>query len=467
MSAWILAAQLLTRSANLFPEPAASPEPGQVPSANARALTLDDSVRAAISNGTTVLKAEYAERYTGAQLLQAYGQFLPNLVASGTCNYTTGTTYSTLANPAYVVGSGPNAGYTITTDLNLFNGISDYASLTSALLKNEASRLSVFRAKQQIKLDVLQGYYQVVLDHWLEDIAKANLEVSHERERLFAAEVKVGSRHLSDLFQQQAQTAAQELQLLSIRDKTLADQLALLKKIRLDVTQGYRFLEPPLHGENEEPVPKDEKSLLEVALARRVDLRSSTDLTEAGQWDVRAARGAYLPRLDLYAGLSSAAHYLDSLTVNGAGAVPVVQNGLAYQLGQQIEYTAGIQLSWAVFDRFLTSQTVSRLQTAYSGAQLDLWDLKNSVESDVRQAYGNYRTVLQQLRTSDKGVVAARSSFKVLAGRYGVGGVNLLDLLTAQEVLIQAESSYAQALIAFQLQTEALRFATGEMTVEP
>lgn len=420
-------------SPNLFPEPA--PSPGQVDAAKAEEipLTLDDCIRRAISVGTSVLKAEYNTQYTGAQLLQAYGQFLPTLSSSGSYGYSTGTTYSTAGNPTYVTGSGTNAAYTIRTDLNIFNGLADYASLTSAILKTTASRLTVLRAKQQIKLDIIQSFYQVVLDHRLVDIAASNFRVSQEREKLFAGQVDVGQRHLSDLLRQRAQSSAEELQLLSSRNTMLKDQLALLRKLRLDVGKGYRFLEPKLIDEYDENVPKDERSLMETALIRRPDLKASMAIADADRRDVHAAEGAYFPKVDLIASLSSGAHFLDSQTVNGGGAVPVIQNNIGYQLGNQLQYSVSMALTWAIFDRFLTHQAVTRLQVVANSAQLDLQDLKNQVESDVRVAYGDYVTVLQQLRTSARGLDAAAKAYEVLEGRYTVGGINLLDLLTGQK----------------------------------
>lgn len=451
-------------SPNLFPEPGLNLE--QVPTRKEGELTLDLCIRKALLEGTSVLKAEYNSQYSGAQLLQAYGQFLPNFSATANSNYSTGTTYNTFAAPAYIIGSGTNAAYSITTALNIFNGLSDHANLKSAVLKKTSSNLTVYRAKQQIKLDVIQSFYQVMLDHWIVDISESNLRLSREREKLFRAQVEVGQRSLSDLFQQEAQTSSQEFQLLSARNVLLKDQLALLKKLRFDVSKGYRFIEPKLRSQNDPSLPRDEKTLLEIALAHRMDLKASAALAEAERWDIRAAKGSYLPKVDLLGNLSSTAHYLDNWSVNGASTVPPIQNNIGYQLAHQIQYSFGISLTWTIFDRFLIHQTVTRLQTVSHSTELDVMDLKNTVEADVRQAYGDYVTNLQQLRTSSKGLTAAQSSYDVLSGRYSVGGISLLDLLTGQNVLVQALAAHAQALISFQFQNEALRFATGEMEVE-
>ena len=449
-----------------LPAPVAGPGNLQAGKPGDIELTLEGSVRMAIQGATAVLKSEYDNRTSGAQLLQAYGQFLPNLSSTGNYGYASGLTYSTAGNPAYVTGSGTNAAYSISSALNLFNGLSDFSNLKSALLKKDAANLTVYRAKQQIRLDVTQSYLQAVLDHTLVNIADQNLRASLERERLFTEQTRVGVRSLSDLFRQQAQTSTDELSLITQRNKLLTDQLLLLGKLRLESIKGYRFVEPQLLKEHDVPPLKEEKILIETALARRVDLKAFGELAIADHWDVRTAWGGYLPKLDLVAALSSSGHYLDSQTVNGGSAVPPTQNNISYQLGDHLQYSIGLNLTWTIYDRFTTHQTLSRLQTVADDADLDAQDRKIQVESDVRKAYADYVTAVQQLRVANRGLVAAQKAYEVLAARYGVGGVSLLDLLTGQTVLVQAESAHAQALVAFQLQETSLSFATGELAVQ-
>ena len=63
--------------------------------------------------------------------------------------------------------------------------------------------------------------------------------------------------------------------------------------------------------------------------------------------------------------------------------------------------------------------------------------------------------------SSKKGTEAAQKAYEVTQGRYEVGSSNFVDLITAQAALVQAESSRAQALIGFLLQTKTVDFAQG------
>jgi outer membrane protein len=432
-----------------------------------QALSLEESIKIAIRAATEVLKAENDLSYNGARLLQAYGQFLPNLQGAASDSYSTGVLYSTFATPAYINGSSQNATYTITASLNIFNGLADFSNLKSSILKKDAADLTLSRAKQSISLDVAQSFLQVILDNKIVDIAKKTLQASQERERLLQEQSDVGTANLSDLFRQQAQASMDEASLYSDQNKTRTDQISLLRKLRLDVRPIYHFVEPPLQPNStlEKTIPQ-EKVLIDRALESRMDLKASNNIADASNWEVKVALSSYFPKLDLLGGISSGAHYLNNQTVNSLNVVPPSQTDLGTQLGQQVQYSVGLSLSWSLFDRFVTHLNTSRARAIADNSAIDAQDRKFQVEGDVRQAYGDYLTAVQQLRTSKKGQDAAQKAYEVMDGRYEVGSASFLDLITAQAVLVQAESNRAQALINFQLQDRKLAFAVGDLKVE-
>jgi outer membrane protein len=429
-------------------------------------LTLEESVRMAIHAATIVLKARNDVQFNGEQLLQAYAEFLPNLVGTANYSYQNGTIYTTSGGILTFKASGLNAGLSIQSDLNIFNGFSDSSNLKSALLKREASGLNLRFAQQQIAIDVTQSFLQVILDVQFVSISKKNLEESRERERLLKEQTRVGLRDLSDLYRQQAQTSQDVSTVLSAENRTRTDQVLFLRKLRLDVNNSYHFVEPNLNEGQVKERMDTEQELVAIALTERTDLMALRKASEAANWDVRASQGSYYPRLDLIGGGVSGAHYVSNDSVNGVSVLPSEQRGLLPQLDNQIQYTAGLYLTWTLFDRYVTRENVARAQYVADNDRLAAEDSKNQVKGDVRQAYGNYVTALQQLRASKVGLEASKKAYQVVEARYGAGSASFLDLVTAQAALVQAQSARAQALIGFQLQDKSLDFTVGKLPVE-
>lgn len=438
------------------------PSQGEPPLSQEKAsLTLAESISLALKTATQVLKAQSSADLNGAQLLQSYAQFLPNLGIQGSYSYMNGNNYFTTAAPTYITTNNFGATYSVTSSLNLFNGFSDYSNLRSSLLKKDAADLSLFRAKQAIVLDVTQSFLQVILDDQLVDIAKKSFSLSQERQKLLEEQTRVGVRNLADLFRQQAQTSADEFSLANALNKERSDEILLLRKLRLDLSKNYQLVPPKIEEGQADQRFHDENDLIRTALEQRADLKSSDHLAEAGEWDVRNSQGAYLPRLDLGFNLNSAGKNMFSQTVNGVNVVPPAQQDIFTQLRSQSYYTVGLTLTFNIFDRWTTRLAVAQKRNISENLTIDTQDRKLQVEGEVRQSYGDYQTALRQLASSKKGLEAAQKAYEVTQGRYEVGAASFVDLITAQVALVQAEASRAQSLIGFMLQGKTLEFALG------
>jgi outer membrane protein len=441
--------------------------PEITPSTGAQvSLTLDDCVRIAIDSATSVLKAQNSVVISGADLLRSYGQFLPTLTGQANSTYNQGTQYLSTGTPALVHGAVDDVGWGLSADLNLFNGLSDYSGLKSALAKKKVSELSLYRAKQAIALDVSQTFLAVMLDQRLVAFAGKNLQESQARERLLNEQTKVGQKNLSDLFRQQAQTSSDELLLVNADNQRREDELFLLQKLRVDFTKTYHFEDVKFPEEKIDVRFENQAVLLKQALENRADLKASSESANAAHWDVKKQWGQYLPKLDLVAGVNSAGSYLYNQTVNGLNVVPASQSSPFDQLNSQIEYSIGLVLSWTIGDHLTNRQEVETSRALANNADVDAQDSQNQVQVDVRLAYNRYVSAVQRLRASKQGLLAAQKAFEVIEGRYQVGNANFIDLISVQASLLQAESARAQAQIDFVLQGKAIDFAIGETQVE-
>jgi len=431
-------------------------------------LSLEKSIKFAVEAASSVIKATGESDITAQQLMQGYLQFLPNLAATGVYNKVRGNSLLYQATPTYVDTNNHGATYAISTTLNIFNGLADTAGLKAALNRRDAADLTLKRAKQQIALDVAQSFLQVILDQQLVRIAKKNLVASQDREKLLTEQTRVGVRNLADLFRQQAQTSADEAFMATTENKQRTDELQLLQKLRLDTSVNYRLVEPKLDEEAKGDRYDNEDQLVKIALQNRVDLTASKEKAKAASWDVTSARASYFPRLDLGASMAGMGRILDEQYVAGADVVTPFgdQRTIEDQLQHEIVYTVGITLTWNIFDRWSTRVNTERARVAATNARVDSEDYQRQVIAETRQAWGDYRTVLQQLESSKKGLQAAQKAYEVVQGRYQVGSASFVDLTTAQAALVQAEASRAQAVIAFALQTRTMETTLGTFNVD-
>ena len=67
-----------------------------------RTLSFDECIQTALTNSTAVVKGANAVELSGAQVLAAHGQFLPDAVVGGAFTYTGGTNLLTVTLPTLV-----------------------------------------------------------------------------------------------------------------------------------------------------------------------------------------------------------------------------------------------------------------------------------------------------------------------------------------------------------------------------
>jgi outer membrane protein len=432
-------------------------------------LTLEQCIQLAIENSFAVLRAQNTLDLTGTSLVQAYGQFLPDLrVSAGFTPITVNNSLQGQLNPFdstlffNLRGSeGKSSNYNISSSLNLFNGFSDIASLRRAMKQKDADTYSLTRAKQDIAFNVAQSYLQVLLNEELFRIAKENLKSSQERLRQFQEQTRVGSRAIADLYQQEAQAANDELIVIQRENTFRNSKILLLRQIRADLEKEYAFAVPPSDTMLLNLDVKNSASLVQSALATRADLKAREKSIEAALWSVRAAEGNYLPSLNLSFSYGANAFTQDRLTIDGQERPPAALPDFSRQLRDQTSYNLSLVLSWNIFDRFSRELQIQQAKINEKNSQLAFEELKLQIIGEVKQAMGDYNAAVLQLASSEKGLISAKQAYETVAKRYEVGSANFVELITQQAALVQAQSNRAQAVFNFTFQKKILEYFLG------
>jgi len=423
-------------------------------------LSLEDCIRIGLDQSTQILLSKDSLQITGAALLGTYGNFLPNLALNGNYGYSGGKNLLTTTVPTLVNSSGSSMNYQLTSTINIFNGLSDYSALKAATLSKSASQLNLERSKQQITFDITQSFLQVVLDREVVSYGKENLDASTKREAQLQELTAVGRNAISDLYQQQAETSSDKLFLIESEQKLKNDIILLLRKIKISATEKYSVAElkpdtAPLGAEYQ-----NVQDLVSKAMQQRPDVKASDISLKIADWQIKAFRGGYFPKLNLEGGMVSNGGYLNSLYINGNDAL-IPQEPVGKALFGQVYGEIALSLSWNIFDRLYTKTNVSIARIYQHNASIIRDDLAVQISSDIKQAYNDYLAAQQQIETSRQGLIAAQQAFEVVQGKYNVGQSTFVELSNAQVVLLQAKVSKAQADISLMLQKKIIDYYIG------
>jgi outer membrane protein TolC len=239
---------------------------------------------------------------------------------------------------------------------------------------------------------------------------------AEEQLKVAVNKLRAGSATRSDTLRSRVTLGSANLDLARARSDLATAEAGLARLVgetgRLEAADDSAFyrVEPPL----------DTTAIRTEAEARSPLVRSSVAQADAARAGLAAAKSDYWPSLNLSAGTSWNASRTND-----------------YDLLNQRQLTLGLR--WNLFDRF-----DRELQIAQQSAGLDLADAtaadaKREVAASLTAALAQLDAARIQIDITQTSVVAATEDLRVQQERYRLGASTIVDVLTSQEALNQAE----------------------------
>jgi outer membrane protein len=424
-------------------------------------LTLDTAVAIALVVGTPVQQARFASADARTEMTRTYGGILPSVDAGGMRTVTNGDPL--VGSRAYIPWNTQfeTMGYQLQTSLNLLGALSSYPGIRSADYTRQTYDLSLERTRQSVTLDVSQAFLQTVLDSELVVIAAQNYAVSQEQVVQLESLVRVGKRPPADMYEAQAQASANQSVYLDAVNRQRIDEIALLQRVHIDPQRTVAIATPVLDTTLLNGEYLDTTAMADAALHRRPDLQSAQAAIDATRWGIRRANAENMPSLSVGFTLFSTGRVFDYANQDGVPQITTPQTPLTTQVGYQATRVFSIGVGYSLSDLFKSSLDRQEAQVAYDLASVSEGDVRRSVTGDIARAIGEYGVAVQRMASTASGLTAAQAAFQLVTGRYNVGFATIVDLLTAQAALAQAQSLRAQAVVQLSLAKRAVAYAMG------
>lgn len=419
----------------------------------ARTITFDEALQLALNQNIDLQKSERSLELEGAQVSSARADFLPNLNFSIGPSQSYGLIFDQTVGDL-VSTTSERLSLNASASVNLFSGFGNVANLQQSRSLFDVADYTLDRTRQDVLSSVALNFLQVLLDREQIEIQEENLAAQEQLLARVQEFTRVGTRPISELYQQEAQVAQAELELLNAERSYQLSQVALIQELQLDPLQNYEFVAPPV--EDIEPVPQeyDLGNLFQQAFENRADLKAQRSLIDAAEQGVRVARSGMYPSISLAAGggsayssLNTAFDFEDQLFRNNRSG--------SIRLNVQIP----------VFNRLNTRTQIEQAQIQYANSRLDLEGAQQRVALEVRQAYLDYLTDIKQLDVTEKQRLSAERALEAEQERYNVGASTLVELTQIRAQYVQAANNRATAVYRFLTRSKLLAYYTG--TIDP
>lgn len=431
-----------------------------------REISLSEAVELALDRNIGVQQAENNLERSDAAVRQAYGNFMPDLSASGSAQRAVGRQFNQ-ATVEFNEFTQNSINGNLGTSVPLFTGWRNISNLRAAKTDREAGENEYQRLREDTIFQTASEFLQVILNRELLEISQDNLETARQQLEQVKAQVEVGMRPVVDQFNQEAEVASNELQVLQRENQLTASKVRMIRILQLEAFGEYEFVIPDIETDAIIPQEFDLRELISVALDNRRELRTGELDIESAEYGLRAARSGYLPTLSFSANISSS--YGDQYRLRAFD--PDTEQTTTETVGfsdqffdQRINRGLGFNLSIPIFDRFQTRTSVVNSKIDIKNARLNLDDQRSLVFQEVRQAYEDYRTISQELVSTEAQLRAAEKAFETQQERYNVGSSTLLELTQANNAFVQASSQRIQAVYQFIFQEKLLDYYLGRIS---
>lgn len=415
-------------------------------------LNLQQAVQLAVDKNPDLQKIRLNLDLAKADYLRSVGVFLPTLNGNLSYNYRNGDNYNPYTG-AILNSKSESYSWGLSSNLNLFNGLSDFKGFETSEYNLETSKLQFGRSVQTTILDVTSNFLLVLQRQELLKISKEDLSYQEEQLKKIQEMTRLGSRPMVDLYNQQYTRANAELNVINAQKNFEIAKSDLVALLALDPTSEYEIDMPVLDGIKADEQFNSLSQLLSTALSQRPDYQAAKVSIKSRENAVWQAYSNYAPSLNA------------SWNWGGSGN-PDLTKGVGDQLLNQRFYSVGLTLSVPIFNGFQTNYIVEQASVSLKNSQYDLEKLERTIQIGVKQAWLDYKSYRKAYEASEAQFKAASLLKETAQERYNVGAGSYLELANATKDFISAASNLTTSKYQFEFQKKVLEFYIGSLNPE-
>lgn len=421
------------------------------------AITIEDAIRIALENNYQLKQSENNLAMSDNAVLNARADFLPSLSASYNGTRRVGQQFDQTTVTFENVTTNTMGG-NLNSSITVFNGFNNINSLRRANTNRSIQQEDSQRLRENIIFTTASRFLQVVLNDELLKISRENLSVAEQQYARIEAQVEVGRSPNVDLLNQASVVANEELTVIQ-RENALESSLVQLMRIMQDESGAeYTLIMPEVEELQLIPLDLNLQEMVQTALQNRRDLRAQQLTIERNQYDEAIARANLLPTLNASLGISGS--YNDRFRdIDG--------NPLSYSnqfFDRNVNRFIGFNIQIPIFDNLNRRTNLQNTQITLKNSQLELDNIRFQVNEEVRQAYNDYMSIVKELESTEKALIAAERAYETEFQRYEVGASTLIELNQANANFVQAQSNRIQTIYNFVFQEKVLDFYLGQLS---
>jgi outer membrane protein len=416
--------------------------------AKGQTFTLQQAIDTAIAKNIPVRQTSLLMEQAAINWKQSRLNRLPDLNATINHGINQGRSIDPFTN-SYVTQQINFAGYGISSGTLLFNGMNLSNLIKQNAYAYEASKMEWQQAKDNLTLNVILAYLQVLNNEDVVASSTRQAELSQkqlERLQILDKEGAVIPSQVSDI---KGQFMNDQLAILNARNNLETSKLDLAQLMNIPYSKNIQLervnVGELLRAYDKDPKTIYENSLQQFSLIKSVDLRK-----QSARYALRATKGELFPSLFFNGNLNT--NY-SSVATNTTGKIPYRE-----QLNNNVFSTVGLGLRIPIFNSLSVRNRIKLADLTLKNTELIEENTKQLLRQQIEQAHLNMTNAFERYKTLLEQVEAYTQSFKAAEVRFNSGVGTSVDYLLAKNNLDRATINLISAQYDFALRKKVLDY---------
>jgi outer membrane protein len=461
-------------------------------------LSLQESIDRAIKNNIAVRQTELQVLGSQVALTQSKAEMLPAFNATTGISYSVGRTINQFSNE-YVDQPVRQQNMSLRSQLTLFNGLQRLNTIRQNRIDLQGSQYNLEAGKDQVTLNVIQAYTQILFNIELLETARLQLQTTELQLQRTRKLVDAGSLPVANRLQLEAQQAGDELTVINAENELELARLNLKQLLQLPATQELELITPELPEPDPEALPPSAGEIYADALASWPALQGAELQVSSARYGLEIARGGYYPSLSLSAGIFSQYSSIAPDQIPRAGTdnivrviptgdflqvpdglipdipdgtrIPVLterqipqeftENTYLNQLDFNLRRFISLDMSIPIFNNWRVRSNVANARINLESARLEVLDQRNQLRQTIEQVYLDARSAAKSYVANARQVASLQEAFRNTETRYQLGAIDAVDYNQARNELNQAQSDLVRARYNYIFNLKVLDFYQG------
>lgn len=415
--------------------------------------TLEECVNYALENNISISQSENNLLIDEQNVIGAKGQFLPSLSANLGHSLGIGTQRIDIGNNQVVIDRTTNVtNLGLGVNQTVFNGFRLTNLYKQSQLNFETSQLELGRIKDDISLNVVNSYLNVLFNKERLEIAKAQFEFSKKQLEQVQELVDAGVQPKVNIYDADATLSTDE-QSVTIAENNYNLALLTLSQLLQLPYDNFEVEIIDVGLPSEALLYNDISPILEYAFQNRNEIKVAEKNIENAQLGTEISKSGYYPTVNFNYGFGTNAFFTN---------ITDTEASFLNQFNDQKSHSFTLSMGIPIFSRFQNKTAVARSRIQEENSKLNLEQEKLNLESNIQRAFTDAQAAFKAFEAAKKSLASQELAFSNTKDRYDFGSLTAFDLEQSRVRLINAESSLVNAKYDFVFKTKVLDFYLGK-----